>query len=638
MPRRYHHRVCRWASVAWLLVLPLCTKSAAPDPLEMFGVRASRGAAPGYLPDAACARCHATVAASFADVGMAQSFNRPLRGGLPADLAGLDYHHAASGMHYRLERRGDELWFRQTQDSAPAGSVRPLELRVDWALGSGHRAQSYLHQTAAGELYQLPVTWYAQSGALAMSPGYEDANHPGVERRVRRECMFCHNAYPQVDVGSDQPGQPDLFPSDLPHGIGCQRCHGPGEAHLRAVLTGAGLDAVHAAIVNPARLDWPARNDVCFQCHLLPAVEAIGPRRVGRGDYSFRPGERLSAYLLHVDIDDATQATQQRFQINHHAYRLQQSDCFRKSDGRMGCVSCHDPHVRRVGTGAVDWYRAKCLGCHEDLDRAHGQAADASLAGADARNCANCHMPQRRSQDVVEVTMTDHRIARGPFDSQQLIAALEPRKPQIRAMRLYDRDIGLATAESNAYRALAALNNGSGAAALDALQSALARMARPDPSWWPQLARYQVANRRYAAALASLANLPETLRHSPVTRETAALIAAGNGQRAAAIEIFVELYKRQGFHPEVDYNLGLLQRAAGQADAAIDAFQRLLEQRPLSAAGWLQLARTYWTTQQGSRALAALEQAQAIKPNFEEALLLREQIHKEAGAPSEPRH
>ncbi len=40
----------------------------------------------------------------------------------------------------------------------------------------------------------------------------------------------------------------------IPEGIDCQRCHGPGQAHIEALRDRKNVSAVQAAIVNPARL------------------------------------------------------------------------------------------------------------------------------------------------------------------------------------------------------------------------------------------------------------------------------------------------------------------------------------------------------------------------------------------------
>jgi predicted CXXCH cytochrome family protein len=599
----------RWAGACLLLV----ASAQAADPLTRLGLRASDGAAPGYLADAACAQCHPAIARSYAEVGMARSF-APAAGTRAMAFDGSRYAHAASGLDYRLQRRGDELWFAQSAKAAD-GSTLSLELRVDWVLGSGNRAQSFLHHTEAGELYQLPVTWYSESGALAMSPGYEAGDHPGVERRVRRQCMFCHNAYPEVALGSDRADQPDLFPRRLPAGVGCQRCHGPGAEHVRVVLTGKGLERIHAAIVNPSRLAWPERNDVCFQCHLLPAVEVVGARRIDRADYSFRPGEPLRDYLLHVDIDEAGRPRDQRFQINHHAYRLLQSACYIESKAQMGCVSCHDPHVRRVGAVATGWYRDRCLACHQDLERRHGLAAADAITAGDQRDCAGCHMPKRRTQDVIEVTMTDHRIARGPFDRTALVAPLQPRAPEVRDLQLLARPAAMSDPEAAAYRALIALdNNIGGVDGARALARNLQRMPDPDASWWLQLARHQIALGQHTEADASIARMDRPTRESASARQLSALIDVAGGRVDAGLRTLRRLSRRGQFQPELDYNLALLERRKRRLGAAIRALERVVEVRPLSAAGWLQLARTW--TQDGDQASAdrAYQRALSIRP------------------------
>lgn len=603
-----------YASAACLFATP----THAADPLSQHGLRASTGAAAGYLPDAACAQCHQSIAKTYAEVGMARSLSSA-SGRDAADFDDSRYRHQASGQSYRLERRNRQLWFTQSAQAAD-GKQHRLELRVDWVLGSGNRAQSFLHRTGAGELYQLPVTWYSETASLAMSPGYEASDHPGVERRIKRECLFCHNAFPEVAEGSDLADQPDLFLAQLPEGIGCQRCHGPGAAHVRAVLGGKGLQHIRAAITNPSNLAWPERNDVCFQCHLLPAVEVIGARRIGRPDYSFRPGESLSDYLLHVDIVDAKQPAEQRFQINHHAYRLLQSACYIESEARMGCVSCHDPHVRRVGAEAIGWYRARCLACHEKLDRGHGVAAQSSVSGSDDRDCVRCHMPRRRTQDVIEVTMTDHRIGRGPFDTELLLAPLQARSPDIRDLQLFARRPAMQNAEAAAYRALIALdNNIGGVDATQALARNLKSMTTVDPAWWLQLARHQVGNGQYKGAGETLDRLDQPLRRRDDARHLAALIAVAEGRIESALAELRKLFRRAQFQPEIVYNLALLERRQGHQRAAIRALKRLVAIRPLSAAAWLQLARTHEESGDQAAARAARQRALSIRPALQNA-------------------
>ena len=596
-----------------LLACATCAASADDELLSRLGWQERGGVASGHLPDAACGHCHQKIAQTFAEVGMGRALSRPLQVGLPEHFDQAAFTHSRTGQRYRLYRKNEALWFEQRgRDGDHA-----LTLRVDWAIGSGHRAQSFVHRTEAGELYQLPVTWYAESQRLAASPGYESANHPGVERRITQGCMFCHNAYPDAPGGSDSALSPDLFPPSLPEGIGCQRCHGPGAAHVRKVLGGAPLAEIRSSIVQPGKLDWPERNAVCFQCHLLPAVEVIGPRRIDRGYYSFRPGEALTDYQLPVDTTDARLSRDERFQINHHAYRMMRSACYVESDAQMGCTSCHDPHVRRVGASARGWYRDRCLACHENLPRTHG--------GGGERDCIACHMAKRRTQDVVEATMTDHRIVRRIAPAGQRLAAREPHVPELVDIQLFHPPQDLGADEAKAYRALAALDHGIDDGALDALARHLAAMPKASPTWWLRLARHQAGAGRWTEAAASLSHLPAAQRQTPDARFIEALIAAGQGRRDAAREQLAALARSATFLPDAHYNLGLLALRDGDTAAAIRAFGEATRLRPLSAASWLRLAMAQHRAQQPEAARASLDRALAIRPDWVEAKELAEE-------------
>lgn len=612
-----------------LLAGVACTAQADNDVLSRLGWQEREGVVRGYLQDDTCGHCHQHIAQTFAEVGMGRAFTRPLQVGLPEDFEQATYTHPATGQRYRIYRKDNALWFEQRGRDGDSA----LTLRVDWAIGSGHRAQSYVHRTEAGELYQLPVTWYAESRQLAASPGYESAHHPGVERRITQGCLFCHNAFPDMPEGADSALSPDLFPQALPQGIGCQRCHGPGAAHVRKVLDGAPLAEIRSSIVQPGKLDWPTRNAVCFQCHLLPAVELIGPRRIDRGYYSFRPGEALGDYQLPIDTTDARLPRDARFQINHHAYRMMQSACYVESDAQMGCTSCHDPHVRRVGASARGWYRERCLACHEDLARTHGNASakgDDPAGGDDderddERDCIACHMATRRTQDVVEVTMTDHRVVRRIAPAEQRLAALKPHTPELVDIRLFHPPEDLGADEAKAYRALAALDHGIDGGALDALAGHLAAMPKASPTWWLRLARHQAGAGRWTDAESSLGHLPAAQRRAPDARFIDALIAAGQGRRDAAREQLAALAQSTTSLPEAHYNLGLLALRDGDTDAAIRALTEATRLRPLSGASWLRLAMAQHQADQPEAARTSLARALAIRPDWVEAKKLAEE-------------
>src|SRR3989441_3267896 len=230
-----------------------------------------------------------------------------------------------------------------------------------------------------------------------MSPGYDCTDQPDFFRPVTYTCLFCHDGYPEVPPGDDSAIAPQLFPEDLPSGIDCQRCHGPGARHVFLARARSGsFESVRASIVNPARLPPERQMDICMQCHLETTSSAnwSGVVAFGRGVFSFRPGEDLAAYIRHFDHPPGT-GHDDKFEIAHQAYRLRQSACFKASAGRMTCTTCHDPHRRPADPAAH--YTARCLGCHAAAECA--SAARGSASGAKPAACVPCHMPARRTDD-----------------------------------------------------------------------------------------------------------------------------------------------------------------------------------------------------------------------------------------------
>jgi predicted CXXCH cytochrome family protein len=152
--------------------------------------------------------------------------------------------------------------------------------------------------------------------------------------------------------------------------------------------------------------------DICVlheQCHLQTTSARLphAITRYERGIFSYRPGEPLTNYALHFDQPPG-EAADEKFEIAHQAYRLRRSACFQKSGGRMTCTTCHNPHDAPRGAQAIAHYSTVCQRCHaqETLPRMAAHARGA--------NCIDCHMPKRRTQDVVHVVMTDHFILRPP--------------------------------------------------------------------------------------------------------------------------------------------------------------------------------------------------------------------------------
>src|SRR5205807_6629275 len=130
-----------------------------------------------------------------------------------------------------------------------------------------------------------------------------------------------------------------VFPANLPQGIDCQRCHGPGRAHAAAARSpGSTLDQIRSSVVNPRKLPRDRQLEVCMQCHLETSSRNMPNeiRAFDRAVLSYRPGQSLGDYKYLFDRQkDPADDT---FEVAHAAYRLRKSKCFLNS--QMTCLTC----------------------------------------------------------------------------------------------------------------------------------------------------------------------------------------------------------------------------------------------------------------------------------------------------------
>ncbi|HVG25189.1 MAG TPA: hypothetical protein VND45_13615 [Thermoanaerobaculia bacterium] len=525
----------------------------------------------GYVDDAACATCHADRAKTYQHVGMARSFYAARGSKVIEDYAAPPFFHAPSGQYFEMRRRGDEVVFRRWQLARDGAPIHVFEQVVDWIIGSGNHARTYVYRTASGELYELPLTWYSQSRQWAMSPGYDRPDHEGVTRRVRHECMFCHNAYPGVAGEPLTYWRSQSFPAELPQGIGCQRCHGPGAEHARTQS--------RDSIVNPARLSTKQRNDICYECHMQPTVMLPGLRRFGRDIYSFRPGQALDDYALRVDVDEEGQSRGERFEINHHPYRLEQSRCFRESEGRLSCLTCHDPHRK------TNDYKKACLSCHAAAHRVNG-------------DCTSCHMPKRRPQDVVHTVMTDHFIRRDPAGAEFLAPRAE-REPRLTRVETADE----------LYSAIALVRASGGANAASVQRLAKLIVARKPTELEPylDLASALLRQRQWAALEATCSEILKREPKQELALEWMAIArAARGGSSDDAARALASLTR-----PEAAFNAGLFLPTA----EAIPFFERAVALRPNLTAAWIRLGEAKRECGDPFAAIDAFRHALEIDPS-----------------------
>jgi predicted CXXCH cytochrome family protein len=380
----------------------LCAQAQSPS-----GSGRGQQAAPqnGYADPILCAQCHQEIAATFRLTGMARSFYRATPQNMAAALkSGKPFFHEASHTYLENFKRGGKFYQRRWQIGFDGRDTNVEEKQIDYVMGSGNHAQTFLHLTPRKTLQQLPLGWYAEKGGYqAMNPGYDRPDYQGSTRAIHYECMFCHDGYPRIPASGREEGAEARYTAPLPEGIDCQRCHGPGSQHIAvAGRAGASRDEIRAAIVNPARLSADRELEVCLQCHLETSSRLLphSIARFNRRPFDYVTGQPLSGFRL--DFDRAP-GQNQDVEVAGAGYRLRASQCYLKSARKLRCTSCHNPHDIPRGEAAVQHYNGVCQGCHTSV-KAPGHQAQA--------DCVGCHMPKRRTDDAVHIVMTDHKIVR----------------------------------------------------------------------------------------------------------------------------------------------------------------------------------------------------------------------------------
>jgi len=569
----------------------------------------------GYVGDSTCVDCHKERARTYGNHPMGRSL-APIGTVIDRETAvGPVGGFKASGLSLAVKREGRRMIHRESRLDESGKPVWSLDLPVDYVIGSGTRGASFLFQLD-GYLFQTPISWFAPKHFWGLSPRFNADLLAG--RAVPAECLFCH-----ANRARPIEGTYNRFEEPLSDGcgIGCERCHGPGELHVR----NPGIDAaarLDPTIVNPARLAPALREAVCEQCHLEGASRII---RRGRAASDFRPGLPLES-ALDVFVKTAAGGADQK--AVNHVEQMYQSGCYRRGagDDRIGCVSCHDPHDYVGADRRVTWYRAACQKCHG------GKQPDCSVPEAERRrsspddSCIQCHMPPYGSSDIVHNASTDHRIPRRPAgDDGAGEGAPESASLAIRFHHdnldehdaEYRRDLALALAAASREKGDRAEAAGRQADALlaEAVRNFPDDVAALEAQGWRALAAGRTAD--------ALAAFEACLAHAP-GRELALGGAAGAartlGKDEAALSYLRRFQAVDPYFPATRQGLAEVLAGRGQWAEARDEAAEWVRLAPASAEARKLLIRCRLKTGDRAGAEADLKDLKALRPGSERDL------------------
>ncbi len=249
---------------------------------------------------------------------------------------------------------------------------RVVKAVVDYAVGSGRHGVTMVARDQAGVERQLRVSYLGSIDGWGATKGIDMTTRENGELLGRplppetvSRCLHCHATwFRAVDLRVAGPRGPEA----LDHGIGCERCHGPGLNHVKAVQTGFAQSAIALGARTPAA----ARLASCYECHAA--------------DGTLKPSD-----------PEFTRAQGTTFKY---------SRCYIASRDRFDCTTCHDPHQILDETAAH--YESRCLTCHAD-GSAGATHAPTTCPVNPRSGCIACHMPKIDDHSRLS-KHTDHHI------------------------------------------------------------------------------------------------------------------------------------------------------------------------------------------------------------------------------------
>jgi hypothetical protein len=341
------------------------TESSAAGALAQW----RSGLYPGnrYVGSQACAQCHAYQADTQAATPMARALESGSDGRILSAHTQLTFRNGP--YNYEITNKGGHGNY-SVSDGANAISEPIL-----YSFGEGVAGQTYIFRHN-GTYYESRVSFYQATQNLDITilhpqsiPGsLEAALGRPLSQEAAYGCFGCHS--------TPAAGQQRFDLSHLAPGVGCERCHGPGENHIAAVKGGK---LNNLQIFNPGKLDAiDQMQEFCGECH-----------------ESFDQVNQLS---------DQGGLNNIRFQ----PYRMFKSPGHLTDDRRIACIACHDPHGKSSSDAA--FYDAKCLACHlSNSGDAKSATRSSPPCPVSKQQCVTCHMPKIELPEM-HYRFTDHWI------------------------------------------------------------------------------------------------------------------------------------------------------------------------------------------------------------------------------------
>lgn len=326
------------------------SRPAQPIPSPVVASDWSNPLLPAYIGNEGCASCHADQAAAHAKNGHARTF-------FEHDLAS-NYSSLVQQIVADPERSGRLKYISDGADliaNFDDGSHQE-RMAIQFALGSGSHATTLINllNDSRGEptVLEHRFSVFHHGAQVGLTPGHTGLPiHETIENFGRLHqgkdainCIKCHTTTATIRGAHLD----NLRPS-----VGCESCHGPGREHAAAMQASQSDLAIRFIRGRTTALE---EIQMCGRCHRLPEMLSAPPSKSDPKLARFQPVGLLN------------------------------SDCYRRSEERLRCTTCHDPH-QSVDLNPAN-YTSKCVSCHSRVD--DGQKL---CPQSPKDKCVSCHMP-----------------------------------------------------------------------------------------------------------------------------------------------------------------------------------------------------------------------------------------------------
>jgi predicted CXXCH cytochrome family protein len=350
-----------WQLVSYIRHLPV---TAGTKPEELAAQQTSAVTGAHYVGSKACQSCHQEIYARWAKTRMANIVRDPR---VHPEAFAADPATAPEELRFSKEdvafvygSKWKQRYFRKAGDT-----YVPLPVQYNIATKKWSK-----YHVADG------TDWWAVH--------YPDPKGDNSARPTAPLCDGCHSV--DFNIDAKKPAE---------WNVGCERCHGPGSAHV--------ANSVAATILNPARQNFVQANDTCIQCHSQGQPLNNVPIKGQYYDWpvGYRPGLMLADYWK-LEPHKLGETSFTHFPDGTaHKNRMQGNDFVQSLMYNRGvtCFSCHDPHGTENDALLRKPANEICATCHSPNSQNGPHTASIEehthhKPDSPGSQCVSCHMPK----------------------------------------------------------------------------------------------------------------------------------------------------------------------------------------------------------------------------------------------------